>query len=95
MRNVPTAVVEVQAGDLSGVRAALAGEGSIRSIAQLGTRLRVLVDRAVPDPAAMVRALLQQARVQAEVSSVDASLEDVFVAATGFRSSTAPVGAEA
>jgi ABC-2 type transport system ATP-binding protein len=95
MRDVAAAVVEVHAEDVAAVRRALAGEATIRGVAQLGSRLRVLVDRDVADPAARVRSHLQAASVSAEVSLVDASLEDVFVAVTGFRSGVAPVSAEA
>jgi ABC-2 type transport system ATP-binding protein len=95
MRDIAASVVEVHGGDVMAARRALAGEGAIRSVAQLGSRLRVLVDRQVPDPAGIVRMRLQEAQVRAEVSLVDASLEDVFVAATGFRSGIAPSSAEA
>ncbi len=85
MRDIPAAVVEVEAPDAAAARRALAGDAAIRSIAQLGLRLHVLLDPATESPEARVRRSLQAAGVAAEVETVGASLEDVFVAATGFR----------
>jgi ABC-2 type transport system ATP-binding protein len=85
MRDVPAAVVEVEADDVSAARRALAGAPGIRSIAQLGSRLHALLARDTPDPAGEVRMRLAAAGVAAQVHAVAASLEDVFVASTGFR----------
>jgi len=54
-------------------------------VAQLGLRLHVLLDPEVATPEERVRRRLQAGGVEASVESVGASLEDVFVAATGFR----------
>jgi len=75
---------------VSAARAALIGDPRIRSIAQLGTRLHALLDRDTPDAAGRVRERLDSAGVAAQVQSVPASLEDVFVASTGFRHGPAP-----
>ena len=85
MRDIPAAVVEIEAVDTVAARAALQGGEPVRSIAQLGTRLHALLDRATHDPAGYVRTRLALAHVDAVVHDVQASLEDVFVAATGFR----------
>ena len=85
MRDIPAAVVEIEAEEVSAARTALAGERQILSIAQLGTRLHALLDRDTPQPAGHVAARLASAGVAARVQDVSASLEDVFVAATGFR----------
>jgi ABC-2 type transport system ATP-binding protein len=85
MQDIPAAVVEIETTDTAAARVALQGADGIRSIAQLGTRLHALLDRDTPDPDAYVRARLAAARVEAQVHAVQASLEDVFVAATGFR----------
>jgi ABC-2 type transport system ATP-binding protein len=87
MRDIPAAVVEIEAGEVSAARAALAGTEQLLSIAQLGTRLHALLDRGTKDPARHVEARLAAAGVSARVQEVSASLEDVFVAATGFRHS--------
>jgi ABC-2 type transport system ATP-binding protein len=85
MREIPAAVVEVEAGDASAARRALAGDDAIRSIAQLGLRLHVLLDPATEAPEERVRQRLRSGGVEGVVETVGASLEDVFVAATGFR----------
>ncbi|MCM2311776.1 MAG: ABC transporter ATP-binding protein, partial [Steroidobacteraceae bacterium] len=85
MREIPAAVVEIEAADTAAARAALQGADRMRSIAQLGTRLHALLDRDTPAPAAYVGERLSAAHVDAQVHDVQASLEDVFVAATGFR----------
>jgi ABC-2 type transport system ATP-binding protein len=85
MRDIPAAVVEIEADDTAAARAALHGDGSVRSIAQLGTRLHALLDRETPEPGSHVAGRLSDAGVVAHVHEVEASLEDVFVAATGFR----------
>ena len=55
------------------------------SIAQLGLRLHALIDPTVETPEERVRARLAATGTAAQVERVGASLEDVFVAATGFR----------
>jgi ABC-2 type transport system ATP-binding protein len=90
MRDIPAAVIEVEAPDTAAARRALAGDSAIRSIAQLGLRLHVLLDPAAESPEARVRQQLRAAGVEAQVETVGASLEDVFVAATGFRDGSAP-----
>jgi ABC-2 type transport system ATP-binding protein len=85
MRDIPAAVIEVEARDTAAARRALAGDVAIRSVAQLGLRLHVLLDPSVNEPGERVRGRLRSAGVQANVEAVGASLEDVFVAATGFR----------
>ena len=84
MADIPAAVVEIEAEDIAAARTALQADPAVRSVAQLGTRLHALLDPAVADPATRVTARLREAAVTAEVAQVHASLEDVFVAATGF-----------
>jgi ABC-2 type transport system ATP-binding protein len=57
----------------------------VLSVAQLGTRLHVLLDPATADPAGRCAERLRAAGVTGHATTVAASLEDVFVAATGFR----------
>jgi ABC-2 type transport system ATP-binding protein len=85
MRDIPAAVVEIEADDTAAARAALHEDRSVRSIAQLGTRLHALLDPDTPEPGPHVARRLSHAGVVAQVHEVAASLEDVFVAATGFR----------
>jgi ABC-2 type transport system ATP-binding protein len=82
MDELPLHVVEVKARDIDGARRALHALPAIRSLAQLGMKLHVLLDRTAADPADTVAAALQAAGVAADVDKTRASLEDVFVAAT-------------
>ncbi len=88
MQDIPARVVEVEAGDIVAARRALLDEPAVLSVAQLGTRLHVLLRPQTPDAAALCADRLHHASVPAHVAAVGASLEDVFVAATGFRRTT-------
>ncbi|MCT8161788.1 ABC transporter ATP-binding protein [Pseudoruegeria sp. SHC-113] len=79
MAGLPAQVVQVEGGDLRTAKRAIEGQPSVISVAQIGTRLRVLVDRAESDPVALVRAGMPS---QAEAGLVRPNLEDVFVVAT-------------
>jgi len=84
MSGIQASVVEVEAADTVAARRALVTDESVLSVAQLGTRLHVLIDPTTPDPAGRVLQRLRAASVAAQSTQVRASLEDVFVAATGF-----------
>ena len=95
MATIPAIVVEIEADDVAGARRALQQDPSVKSVAQLGTRLHALLDPQTPDAAGWVRSRLAGSGVAAQVDVVRASLEDVFVAATGFRRDARPQAAEA
>ena len=82
MTDLPLQVIEVQARDTDAARRELHKLPEVRSLAQLGLRLHVLVDRGVSDAAGRVRQALSNAGVEAQVEATRANLEDVFVAAT-------------
>jgi ABC-2 type transport system ATP-binding protein len=84
MDSIDAIVVEIEASDVRGARHALDGQDFVKSVTQLGTRLHALLDPATADAIERVNALLRAKNVTAEVEIVRASLEDVFVAATGF-----------
>jgi ABC-2 type transport system ATP-binding protein len=84
MDDIKANVVEVEVHDPRTARVALDNQASILSIAQLGERLHVLLEKSTSEPAQFVERLLSAAAVQAKVQQVRANLEDVFVAATGF-----------
>jgi ABC-2 type transport system ATP-binding protein len=88
MGDIPAHVVEVETDDTASARAALLQDEAVLSVAQLGTRLHVLLRPDTPDPASRCAAHLRDAGVDARSTVVGASLEDVFVAATGFRRTT-------
>jgi ABC-2 type transport system ATP-binding protein len=82
MNELPLQVIEVEARDTDRARAELHKLREVRSLAQLGLRLHVLVDQGVSDAAERVRKTLAAANIDAKVERTRANLEDVFVAAT-------------
>lgn len=74
--------IEVLAADPYRAQAAIDGIPQVASVTQLGVRLRVLVPEAFGDALGLVRHALDSEGVEAEARTVQASLEDVFVAVT-------------
>lgn len=83
-RDIGVTVVEVDCEHTHRIGAVLRAQPFVKSVAQLGTRLHVLVDGALSEPVARVRQALAEAQLDAALEQVTANLEDVFVAATGF-----------
>lgn len=75
-------VVEVQTDDAAIAQRELTALPEVRSVTQLGVRLRVLVPESTPTPAQLVSAALKRHGVDARASITEPSLEDVFVAVT-------------
>lgn len=75
-------VLEVLAGAPESAQALLLGLPEVKSVTQLGVRLRVLVPQEIPEPLPLLRDALAQDGIAADVRRVSASLEDVFVAVT-------------
>ena len=84
-RDIDATVIEIGDVDFVAARRALAGVPDVRSIAQLGNRLRVLMPRDAAEPERRIEAALAADNAGASVQRVGASLEDVFVAATRLR----------
>jgi ABC-2 type transport system ATP-binding protein len=82
MDDLPLQVIEVQAREIDRARNELHGVSQVRSLAQLGLRLHVLVDRGEADAAGLVHDRLRKVGIEAQVDATRANLEDVFVAAT-------------
>ncbi|WP_432467722.1 ABC transporter ATP-binding protein [Agarivorans sp. Z349TD_8] len=82
MNNMGVNVVELKAANLRELKQQLIRHPEIRSAAQLGIRLRVLVDQQVADPIGWLVKHYPQLQ-GAELSLARASLEDVFVSVTG------------
>jgi ABC-2 type transport system ATP-binding protein len=82
MNDLPLQVIEVESADIDAVRRELNGLPMVRSLAQMGIRLHVLIDRSVGDAPAAVSSALKRAGLKAEVRPTRPNLEDVFVAAT-------------
>ncbi|MGB5132774.1 MAG: ABC transporter ATP-binding protein [Steroidobacteraceae bacterium] len=86
-RDIDATVIEIECEDLTAVRRVLATVPTVRSLAQLGNRLHVLVHRDLAEPERELRAALAGHCADARVERVGATLEDVFVAATLLRKS--------
>lgn len=75
-------IVEIKANNLRVLKSRLLARPEVRSAAQLGIRLRVLINRDVPDPIVWLKTHFPEI-AQAEMNIARASLEDVFVSVTG------------
>ncbi len=75
-------IVEIKAENLRSLKNELLNFAQVRSAAQLGVRLRVLVYQQVDDPIAWLRNTIPQLSM-AEMNLVRPTLEDVFVSVTG------------
>jgi ABC-2 type transport system ATP-binding protein len=84
-RDIDASVVEVECQDLPAARKILTAEPAVLSIAQLGSRLHVLMQRSLEEPERHVRQALAGRCETAAIERVGATLEDVFVAATVLR----------
>jgi ABC-2 type transport system ATP-binding protein len=76
------AVLEVETEQPRAARERLERHPAVRGTAQLGSRLRVLADPALAEPARTLTAWLAAGGVSGAASPAPPSLEDVFVAAT-------------
>lgn len=81
---IDAVVVEVETDQPRRAQRALRDSRVVKSVTQLGMRLRVMLDRHTEDPVGVVRRGLADAGIEARVELTPANLEDVFVAATGF-----------
>jgi ABC-2 type transport system ATP-binding protein len=82
MLNMGVSVVEILADNLRQLKEVLLPLPEIRSAAQLGVRLRVLVRKEVIDPIHWLRTVFPHLQ-KAEMTIARPSLEDVFVTCTG------------
>lgn len=80
MAEINATVLEIESNDLRPVRLLLENISDVESIAQLGLRLHILLDPKMKDPVETIRRHLKE--IDVRIERVDATLEDVFVAAT-------------
>ena len=80
MQELKANPVEVTGGNLRQAKRALEGQAGVLSAAQIGERLRVLMDLSVADPEAEVKRITGAAGKTCALTR--ANLEDVFVLAT-------------
>lgn len=82
MASVEADVLEIEGADGSEAPRVLQALPWVHGVTQLGTRLRVLADRNVADPARKLIELLAAQGIDVRIAKTSASLEDVFVVAT-------------
>lgn len=82
MANMGVNIVEVKADNLRALKSMLVQRNEVRSAAQIGIRLRVLIDQDIHDPITWLRAEFPELK-DAEMNIARPSLEDVFVTVTG------------
>ncbi|CAM3959920.1 putative ABC transporter ATP-binding protein YbhF [Vibrio aerogenes CECT 7868] len=82
MADMGVNVLEVQAPELRRLKEKLISFPQVRSAAQLGVRLRVLIYQDVTEPVSWLRQSCSEL-LNAEISMARPSLEDVFVTVTG------------
>jgi len=75
-------IIEIATEETYAVQTELKSLPQIRSVTQLGVRLRVLVPETISEPLAFIDQALTSAGLKARATLVEASLEDVFVAVT-------------
>ncbi|MCW8334749.1 ABC transporter ATP-binding protein [Vibrio paucivorans] len=82
MADMGVNIVEVKADNLRSLKEKLLQSQEVRSAAQLGIRLRVLIHQHIEDPIGWLRESYPEL-VDAEMNLARPSLEDVFVTVTG------------
>lgn len=82
MKDMGVNIVEVKADNLRALKESLLVRPEVRSAAQLGIRLRVLIHQHVNEPIAWLRREFTELS-NAEMNIARPSLEDVFVTVTG------------
>ena len=82
MANMGVNIVEVKADNLRALKSMLVQRNEVRSAAQIGIRLRVLIDQDIHEPITWLRAEFPELK-DAEMNIARPSLEDVFVTVTG------------
>jgi ABC-2 type transport system ATP-binding protein len=84
MGELPAVVVEIEsaAAGTRSVRELLLVSDNIFDVAQIGSKLHVLIDPACSDPQSYVEQILRATDVQAKLRIAQPNLEDVFVMAT-------------
>jgi len=85
MAELGATVLVIEAKEVRAARSALDRIEGVFSVAQLGTRLRALVEPRVKNPAERVRTGFEAASIDAAVRPAEPNLEDVFVVATRSR----------
>ena len=75
-------IVEVETENTYAAQTELKNRTEVRSVTQLGIKLRIMIPMSVSEPLALVDQILSSAGISAKSALVAPSLEDVFVAVT-------------
>ncbi|MDN3640712.1 ABC transporter ATP-binding protein [Simiduia curdlanivorans] len=81
MQNMGVTPIEIEASNLRALKSQLVANPAVKSAAQLGLRLRVLVDQSIAEPEQWLKQFLPP-ETHAQLNTVRPNLEDVFVMAT-------------
>jgi ABC-2 type transport system ATP-binding protein len=90
MESIDATVLEIECQDPQKASQLLREQSYVKSVTQLGTRLHALLDKDAKDGPRKLAQLLKGAGLDAKVNQIEANLEDVFVASTGFQSEAVP-----
>lgn len=82
MRDIESSIVLVRPREPHEARLALIALPQIQSLTQLGTSLRLMIAPDIERPEALIKDVLIQKNIVAEVTTVRPNLEDVFVSLT-------------
>ena len=82
MQDMDATVVTIECAQPRAARKVLKTDNAVLSVAQLGTTLRVLVRKDLPDPQGRLQGVVDAAGMSARAALATPNLEDVFVAAT-------------
>ncbi|MEZ5500102.1 MAG: ABC transporter ATP-binding protein [Steroidobacteraceae bacterium] len=82
MNEIDATIIEIDAPRPRTLREFLVGQPGVISIAQLGNRLRVLIDKGMAEPLVVLRGAIAQSTQDAHLEIVRPNLEDVFIMAT-------------
>jgi ABC-2 type transport system ATP-binding protein len=83
-QNIDALVLDIETLQPRATQAALLSAPFVKSVTQLGARLHAMVDHSLPDPVGTTQRILRESDLDCQVQITGATLEDVFVAATGF-----------
>lgn len=84
-RGIDAVVLRIETDKPRRAQQALYRDDLVKSVTQLGMRLHAMVDSHVEQPVERIRRILEDQGISSRVETSAANLEDVFVAATGFR----------
>ena len=83
-RGIDSLILELKTDQPRRVRSVLEQDPCVRAVTQLGTHMRIMVDRDITDPEHRLASELDRAGIPTQLHRIEGNLEDVFVVATQF-----------